>query len=465
MAFNPSLRTAVPFRPGPTGPHPSAPGRPAPTPPPRADRPLPPAPPTPSYLWGFIRPGPYRLDLWALAFLMALVGWGIVFVFSASYPLLGRDGTLASASRLYHEHLKHVFLGLGVFLVTTSLAVDQLKRPWWPILLLAGTSVLLILCFIPPFACEARGTHRWMTLKPVGIPLQLQPSEIGKVTVVLVLAWLLTKDGPFQPAKSWPPLRRSLLALAPILLPIVGQEHLGMVLVIGSTTLVLFFLGGIHPRFLGSLLLLGLMGTVLVFFLEPDTSQAPPEAASGKTVPNFRIKRLQAWWNPLSDPQGFGYQSLHCITGLARGGGRGRGIPNSLEKQGYLPEPYTDSILAVIGEEWGLGGTVGLLLLFIGFCGRGFRTALLCQDPFHRLLASGLASLIFLQAALNYAVITNTVPQTGIGLPFVSYGGTSFVALMGAAGLLLNLSRYAAAPSRPSQEQPVSEDDPLRPNA
>jgi len=383
-----------------------------------------------------------------LAFLMALVGWGVIFIYSASYPLVGRDGTLASASRLYHEHLKHVFLGLGVFLVATSVAIDQFQRPWWPLLLLGGTSVLLILCFVPPFSCPTRGAHRWMTLAPVGLPLQLQPSEIGKVVVVLVLAWLLTKDGPFDPAQSWPPLRRSLLALAPILLPIVGQEHLGMILVIGGTALVLFFLGGVPFRFFWGLLLIGLVGTILGFFLCPGTPQeTTPPAASEEPGHNFRVRRLQAWWDPLSDPQGFGYQSIHCITGLARGGLRGLGVPNGLEKHGYLPEPHTDSILAVIGEEWGLLGTGGLLLLFIGFCGCGFRTAWLCQDPFHRLLAGGLTSLIFLQAALNYAVITNTVPQTGIGLPFVSYGGTSLVALMGAAGLLLNLSRYAVPPS------------------
>src|SRR5207302_1581929 len=156
----------------------------------------------------------------------------------------------------------------------------------------------------------------------------------------------------------------------------------------------------------------------------------------------YRYDRLTAFLNPWKDPSGVGYHTVQALLALGSGGLFGKGLGNSVQKY-VLPAPHTDSILAVIGEEWGLMGTLTVLLLFLVVAYRGMRISVGAPDTFGRLLAAGITSWIVFQALLNFAVITSSVPFTGVPLPFISYGGTSFIISMSAVGILLNISRHA----------------------
>jgi cell division protein FtsW len=161
----------------------------------------------------------------------------------------------------------------------------------------------------------------------------------------------------------------------------------------------------------------------------------------------YTYARLMAFENPWKDAAGFGYHTIQVLLALGAGGLFGQGLGDSIQKD-VLPAPHTDSILAVIGEEWGVVGTIGVLVLFLIIAYRGLRIAIMAPDTFGRLMATGITSWITLQALMNFGVITSSVPFTGVPLPFISYGGTSLVITMAAMGILLNISRHVSGPVR-----------------
>jgi cell division protein FtsW len=363
-----------------------------------------------------------RPDMMLFVLAVLLVAVGLVFIYSASYPKAHQVKPDQPALYLIRQALYAGF-GLVGFFVMAYLPLSIWRLRWMPPLLLGITLVALGLCFIPPVGTDlGRQAWRWIRLGP----LLIQCSELAKLVVVLYLAFFLSEKKPEQLATFQQGLLPALTVVGGILLLILLQPHLGAVLVIGGTALVLLFVGGIPWRQLGALLGVGTVLVGVAIFLCP-----------------YRKERFEAWINPLSDPQNRGYHAIHHGTALARGGVTGRGFIESIEKFFYLPECYSDSILAIIGEEMGLVGTLTLLFLLFSLAYRGFNNALHCPEPYHKLLGVGLSSLILTQSLLNYAVVTNTLPQTGMGLPFISYGGTSLVCHLAAVGLLFNLSSYA----------------------
>jgi cell division protein FtsW len=163
-------------------------------------------------------------------------------------------------------------------------------------------------------------------------------------------------------------------------------------------------------------------------------------------VEPYRFARLVSWQNPLADPLGAGFQSTQSLYGLASGGVFGVGIGHSVEKYGWLPEAHTDFIFAIIGEETGLIGTTLVMLGFLFFGWRGYRAAMRAQDTFGVALATGLTTWIVFEALLNMATVTNTIPITGVPLPFFSYGGTALASTLAAVGVLLSIARRGGTP-------------------
>jgi cell division protein FtsW len=363
------------------------------------------------------------VTLFGLAVL--LVATGLVFIYSASYPNAGRIASGQPALYLLRQ-AGYAGLGLVSLLVLALVPLGLWRARWMPPLLLGLSLALLVLCFIPPIGTAwGRSAQRWIHLGP----LTIQPSEIAKLAVVLYLAFYLSekkKSGHLTTFTRG--LLPALMVVGLMLLPILLQPHLGAVLVIGGTAMIMLFVGGVCPRQLGAVLGLGVVLVLIAIF----------------TLPH-RKDRLEAWLNPLSDPLGQGYHAIHHGTALARGGITGQGFIESTEKFFYLPECYSDSILAIIGEEMGLVGTLTILFLLFGLAYRGLDAAVHCPDSFHRFLGVGMSSLILTQALLNYAVVTNTLPQTGMGLPFISYGGTSLVCHLAAVGFLLNISAHTTS--------------------
>lgn len=389
-----------------------------------------------------------RPDLLLFSLLIALVAAGVIAVYSASYPraadaeqvlaeartgdpTAGEAGEPGPASpstgeridRLVSEQqavmrrqLTWAWLGLVAMLIGLALPYRWLRSSRFAGLLL-GAAVTLLVAVLVAGTDQGRSSRRWLELGP----FSFQPSELAKMALVVYLANRLARvrSRIRQPAE----FGATMGVIGLVALLVVIEPHLGATLVLGGVALSVLYVGGARTRHLGLVVGLGLVA-VTASVLKHD----------------YQGGRFTAWLHPERN-EVLGYQAVHCGTGLARGHFVGRGLGRSIEKFYYLPECHTDSILAVIGEETGLLGTTALLLLFVGVAGCGLRIAWRCQDPFGKLLATGLTAILFLQAMLNYGVTTGLLPQTGVGLPFISYGGSSLLCFMAAAGLLLNVSR------------------------
>jgi cell division protein FtsW len=294
----------------------------------------------------------------------------------------------------------------------------------WQRLALPVFAVALFLLFAvlaPHLGHASHGARRWFSL---GSGVTIEPSELVKLALcVYMAAWLTSKgDGVRDFKTCFAPFS---MIVGMVALLIIKQPDLGTAIVVTSSMVAVYFVAGADPKHFLSVLA-GSAGVVWLL-------------AHGA---GYRSGRLTAFLDPWRDPTGAGYHTIQALLALGSGGIFGQGLGNSAQKWA-LPAPDTDSILAVIGEELGLIGTVGVLLLFLVIAYRGVRISMLAPDRFGRLLAVGLTSWLTFQALLNFAVITSSVPFTGVPLPFVSYGGSSLILSMTAVGVLLNISQHA----------------------
>jgi cell division protein FtsW len=352
-----------------------------------------------------------------LAFL-GLICIGVLMVYSASIA----DSYTAYGSSLYI--FKHEILWVAVGFVALAGIVRIDYRFWQraslPFFGLA--LVLLALVLAPHFGHASHGARRWLAFSS---SLQLEPSELIKLALILHLAaWLSSKGDRVRDFRAtFVPFG---FVVGLIALLILRQPDLGTTIVVTATAFAVMFVAG------ASLAHFSAVATGALGF---GWMLAQSES--------YRTGRFTAFLNPWKDPSGVGYHTVQALLALGSGGLTGRGLGNSAQKF-VLPAPHTDSILAVIGEEWGLVGTLTVLLLFVVIAYRGIHIAMCAPDTFSRLAAAGITSWITLQALLNFAVITSSVPFTGVPLPFVSYGGTSLILTMTAMGILLNISRHTS---------------------
>ena len=362
---------------------------------------------------------------------LCLVALGVVMVFSASSTtaLLGDSGD--SAYYLKRTLLFGVF-GLVAMRILALRGVTVIYR-LTPVIM-AVSIALLVLVLVPGMGVEVNGAKRWLG---AGL-FQIQPSEIAKVALVLHGAALLA---------TRPRLTRSLPDMVPFLMPVVAvcllvvlEPDLGTAMVAGFTAVAMLIAAGAKMRHL-VLLGAGAAGFILLaIMIEP-----------------YRMERLTGFINPSADPAGAGFQATQAQIALGSGGVFGVGVGGSLQKAFYLPEAHTDMIAAVIGEEMGLLGMVGLASLFGLFAYGGLRTAQRARDRYTKLLAAGLVSLVMIQATINLFAVLGLAPLTGVPLPFVSYGNSSLLVMLAAVGLLLNIAdgaRVPAARPKPASSRP-----------
>jgi cell division protein FtsW len=346
---------------------------------------------------------------------LCLLAFGAVMVYSASSAesLLSGPG---DPSFYLKRYLMCGALGL-VLMHAASRHGLKLIKGLTPLLLIASF-VLTAAVMIPHVGVTVNGATRWLGAGP----LQFQPSELLKVSIVLYAAQSLaarpratkTLRGLFNPL---------LIVVAAACLLLLKQPDMGTALVICLAVGMLLVAAGTPVRLLG-----GIFGTlvalaVLVALIEP-----------------YRRERLTSFLDPFSDAGDTGFQAVQALTAIGSGGFFGVGLGESVQKIFYLPEAHTDMILAVIGEELGLIGILGVIGLYgmIGYA--GLRAAKLARDLHSKLLAAGITSLILCQATLNFFAVLGMAPLTGVPLPFLSYGSTNLVVLMGATGLLLNVA-------------------------
>jgi len=287
--------------------------------------------------------------------------------------------------------------------------------------MLMAAVVLLVLVIIPGVGIYRLGARRWLGFGGQ----QFQPSEMAKFAFITFLANYLSEK-PREVRSFWKGLLPPLLVLGLFFALIMLEPDLGTSLTLGGTAFLMMFAGGADLGHLAGLLVTGAAG---VFGLARIDAE--------------RWSRITTYLNPWADPTDSGYQIIQALLAFGSGGLFGVGLGRSRQKHFYLPERHTDMIFAVLGEELGFIGAAFVLLLFFAFAWRGYRIAVQAPDRFTSLLAAGVTSLIILQAAMNVAVVTASIPSTGIPLPFLSYGGTSLLITLSGVGILLGVSRYS----------------------
>ncbi len=280
-------------------------------------------------------------------------------------------------------------------------------------IILIAAIVMLIGVFLPGIGIYALGAHRWINL---GITV-LQPAEFVKLSLAIYLAaWFSTKEKGRLPAFG--------LLMGFVLLLVMLQPDMGTASIILMEAVILYFLSGASiMQFAVMIPILGLAGFLMIML-------AP-----------YRLARLTSFLNLGSDIGGGSYHVKQVLIALGSGGLFGVGAGNSLQKFAYLPENVTDSIFAIIAEEFGFIGSVALIALFFMIIWRGFVIASRAKDIFGRLLAAGIICFLGIQAVINLAAMTALIPLTGVPLPFISYGGSALIVDLGAVGILLNISR------------------------
>ncbi|MCL2168969.1 MAG: putative lipid II flippase FtsW [Defluviitaleaceae bacterium] len=366
-----------------------------------------------------------EIDYILLGATLILVGIGLVMVFSASYYSAMHSGNIYS---YFSTQALGAVLGLLAIYLFSTLTNYKLVSKFSKIFYLISCALLV---YVRLFGREINGAFRWIDIGPAGSAwFTFQPSELMKVAVIVMLAVYINNNKErvftFKGLAGY-----FLLAFIPMLLVLWGR-NLSTAIIILAIAFVIYFLAS--PYFWRFIIFaaipIGFIWAVLTFNLE--------RVFFG----DVRGLRLETWQDPFLDPQGAGFQSIQSLFAVASGGLFGRGLGNSMQKMYYLPESQNDFIFAIIVEELGLFGGLIILGLFGVIVWRGIRAAINARDKLSLLIATGITTMIAVQVIINVGVVTNTLPNTGIPMPFISYGGTSIAVTMAAVGLLLNITRY-----------------------
>jgi cell division protein FtsW len=356
-------------------------------------------------------------DLWLFGVVLALVFLGVVMVYSAS-AIIAAD-RFGDPFFFLKKQLFWAFLGGGLLWAALRLDYRRLERLVVPLLVVS--IALLVLVLLPPFGQAINGTRRWFRIGP----LSFQPVELAKFALVLYLASFLTRRAAAL-RSFWQGLFPILLVAGTMALLTFVQPDLGNSLALVVLTLVLAYLAGAPVKHMAWVAAAALPLVALAVALKP-----------------YRWRRMLAFVNPWDDPQGSGFQIIQSFLALGSGGLTGRGLGGSKQKLFYLPEPYTDFIFAIVGEELGLIGAVCVNALFAVLIWRGLRVGLRAPDPFGSYLALGLTVMLATQTLVNLGVVMGALPTKGLPLPFVSFGGSALLMTMFSAGVLLNISQHA----------------------
>ncbi len=347
------------------------------------------------------------------ALVLVLTGLGVVMVANATFVFAGQK--YGNPYFFLKKEILWAALGFIAFLFAQKINLNDLRRFSRPILLAA--LVLLIAVLI--FGREINGAKRWLGIGP----FSFQPSEFAKIAILIYLAdFLDRKSSKMQnPFLSFMP--PGLLIGMVMILIYLGQD-LGTVVLIAGVVILLYFTAGAPLKYLSILVFTVLTGGGLSILLSP-----------------FRRARILSFLHPGNDPTGTSYQINQSFLGVGNGGLFGVGLGQGCQKLFYLPEGHTDFIFANIAEELGLFGSVFFIALFFFLVHWGIQTAKRSTDRFQSLLATGITGLIGLQTILNISVVIGLLPTKGTTLPFISYGGSSLLFTLFAAGLLVNIAR------------------------
>lgn len=356
---------------------------------------------------------------WAVTVLVfcvaALLSLGLVMLYSSSMADAG--------SHLIKVQL--VWSVLGLVAGTSAVLLDYrfLKRMAWP--LFGLTLILLVLVFVPPFGIHRNGANRWLGYHHVSL---CQPSEVAKLALIIMLAWYGDR---FQ--RQMPSWHRGILIPGILLALVLGlvfrEPDRGTTVLLAGVGATLLLIAGVRWRYILPPFLLGVAGLAFSLWRDP-----------------MRARRILSWWRLEESKSGVGYQAYQAMIALGAGGWTGLGLGNSRQKLGFVPEQHTDFIFSIIGEELGLIATVLVIVAFVALVLCGIYIAVRAPDTFGLLLGSGISFMIGLQAFINIGVVTSALPNKGLPLPFISYGGSNLLLMLTSIGILLSIARQASEP-------------------
>ena len=364
-----------------------------------------------------------RMDYILFITVLILLSLGVIMVLSASAP-----SALSETSKSYTYFVRQfafAVIGIGIMLFISKIDYRFYKKYYW--LVYAVSVLVLLLVLIPGLGREVNGATRWIGIPGLG---QFQPSEITKIGLIIFYAGYLS-DHKSELKDFWRGFVKPLaFLLPPIAILYLVQNHLSVCLVIAAITAVMMLMAGCRLLHFIAAGLVGVAG-IVIMLIKGQTSESS----------SFRWDRIVTFFDPWSDATGIGYQMVQSLYAIGSGGLFGVGLGNSTQKYLYIPEPQNDFIFAIVAEELGFVGCVAIIALFGIFVWRGIVIAMKAPDMFGSLLAVGVTTLVAVQAIINIAVVTASIPTTGMALPFFSYGGTALVILLASVGILLNISR------------------------
>jgi cell division protein FtsW len=365
----------------------------------------------------------YYFDYSLLCIVLFLLGFGLVMIYSTSSYEAYQD--FGNAAHYLTRQATAIVVGLAAMIVAANIPYH-----FWERLALVGYVVsFVLLILIIPFGIESHNAKRWLPL--VG-GFNVQPAEVAKLCMILFLASLACKLG--RNIRSLAGFAIMVIAPLPLALMIwqITDNLSSAIIVLGISILMVFVASPDYKKFI----ILASIGVAVVAVLIFTI------VSSGSTEGmDFRSERIAVWLNPEADAQGVGFQTLQALYAIGSGGIWGKGLGESMQKLGFLPEAQNDMIFSIICEELGLFGAIAIILMFTLLLWRMMIIANNAPDLFGALLVVGVIGHIAIQVILNIAVVTNTIPNTGISLPFISYGGSSIMFLLIEIGLVLSVAK------------------------
>ena len=340
----------------------------------------------------------------------------------ASTNAYATDGTAEGMGALKRQAV-YFCVGL-VFCAGFSFVDYRVWEKWLPGLMGLAV-VLLALCYAPGVGKNINGESRWIDLRLIGLSMvRLQPSELGKFAALVFIAWWYSRH-PLRVAEFWKGFVQPWLVLGSVVLLIAFERDLGTAALLVSVCLLVMFVVGVNILYLGLVAVLGVGALSAAVYLIPE-----------------RMGRMLAFMDLEASRYGEGLQQWRAHIALGSGGLTGRGYGNGIEKMFYMPYAHTDFILPMIGEEFGLVGTLSVILCFICLVVSGMFIAASAPTPFGRILGAGIVCLIGCQALVNMGVTTALLPNKGLPLPFISHGGSSMLTMMICIGIIMSIERH-----------------------
>ena len=358
------------------------------------------------------------LDYGLLIVVLILLAFGLVMVLSASAPYsLRTEGN----SYFYAEkQLKFAILGIIIMFIVSNIDYRIYKGKLADIAMI-GAGLLLVAVLIPHVGITRNDATRWLGIGT----FQFQPSELMKIALIIFMSAKISKN-PGKIKNFWTGLVPYLALIGVIGGLLMFEPHMSATMIIAVIAVAIIFAAGAK---MSQLVPIGVIGMIGAFFLA--------------RMKEYRWKRMIIFLDPWQDAQGDGWQIIQSLYAIGSGGLFGVGIGKSVQKYMYIPEPHNDLIFAILAEELGLVGVFAVMILFGLFIWRGITIALKAPDMFGTLVAVGITTMIGIQAVFSMAVVSSSMPVTGIPLPFFSYGGTALIMLLASVGVLLNISRHA----------------------